>query len=451
MRGQPPAAAGRAARRGVRTSRGGALVLLLLATALAAALLAGAAALAIDDAPAVSRPPAPSAGDIAAGLRAVRELAAGARPRSSQDDGTPAPSVVLSQRALAWAFDQVANRALPSATRVELHPGAALLRSSIALPANPFGGWLNVEALLKEGGLPPEVERLRVGRLPLPGWLGDIALRSAVGRLDERLAAGSEGAAALRVLGRTLRGVGFRSGEARIVSEWDGEARERLVAALLPPARQQRARAYHERLVQATATAGPRQSVPLARLLAPMFALARERTAAGEPPAQENRAAIQTLALYVLGTGWNAFLPHAGAWTAPRRLVVTLAGRDDFPQHWLVSAAIAAEGGGPLADAIGLYKEIEDPRRGSGFSFSDIAIDRAGTRFGVRAVEAPAEVQARMAGGVSESDLVPDVSDLPEFMSATEFARRYGAVDSPAYRRMLATIEARVAALPALR
>ena len=39
-----------------------------------------------------------------------------------------------------------------------------------------------------------------------------------------------------------------------------------------------------------------------------------------------------------------------------------------------------------LSDVIGLYKEIEDSRGGSGFSFNDIAADRAGTRFGEKAV-----------------------------------------------------------------
>ena len=427
----------------------GALALLLVATA----ALAGAAALALDDAARVTRPAAPSAGDIAAALGALREWSgngATPAPPGRAAASPPTVSVALSQRAASWLLDQAANRRLPSATRVELLSGTALVRSSVAVPANPFGGWLNVEAVLREGELPPRVERLRVGRLPLPAWLGDLAVRRLVRDLDDRLARGSEEAAALRVLGRMVRGIAFRQGEARIAAEWDAAARGRLVAALLPPARQERARAYHARLAEVTA-AGPRQAVSLAQLLVPMFALARERSAAGAPAAQENRAAIQTLALYVLGSGWKAFLPAADAWPAPRRLAVTLAGRNDFPQHWLVSAAIAAEGGGPLADAIGLYKELDDTWRGSGFSFTDIAVDRAGTRFGVRAVEAPAAVQARIVAGVAEADLVPAVADLPEFMSAPEFARRFGAVGSPAYRGVLEKIEARVAALPVLR
>ena len=123
---------------------------------------------------------------------------------------------------------------------------------------------------------------------------------------------------------------------------------------------------------------------------------------------------------------------------------VTLDGRDDFPKHFLISAAIAAEAGSPLADAIGLYKEVEDSRGGSGFSFNDIAADRAGTRFGELAVKAPRKLQAALAAGVRERDFMPNVSDLPEFMPEAEFKTRYGGIGAPAYQKMMADIEARI-------
>jgi hypothetical protein len=61
---------------------------------------------------------------------------------------------------------------------------------------------------------------------------------------------------------------------------------------------------------------------------------------------------------------------------------VLLGGRVDFPQHFLVSAALVLEGSGTLSQAIGLYKEMLDSRGGSGFSFTDMAANLAGTRFG---------------------------------------------------------------------
>ena len=102
--------------------------------------------------------------------------------------------------------------------------------------------------------------------------------------------------------------------------------------------------------------------------------------------------------------------------------------------------ALAAEGTGPLSKAIGIYKEVADSRSGSGFSFNDMAANRAGTRFGELAVAKPQHLQALLAGGVQEADFMPDVADLPEFMGEADFKRRFGGVGQPAYTTMMAEI-----------
>ena len=127
---------------------------------------------------------------------------------------------------------------------------------------------------------------------------------------------------------------------------------------------------------------------------------------------------------------------------------MTLAGRDDFPRHLLISAALAAEGTGPLSRAIGVYKEVADSQGGSGFSFNDMAANRAGTRLGEWAVTQPQRLQAALARGVKESDLMPPWNDLPEFLPEAEFRQRYGGVGAPPYESMLAEIDRRVEALP---
>jgi uncharacterized protein YfiM (DUF2279 family) len=136
----------------------------------------------------------------------------------------------------------------------------------------------------------------------------------------------------------------------------------------------------------------------------------------------------------------------------PRK--VTLNGRTDSPQHFTISAALAAHAGSPLADAIGLYKEVDDSRRGSGFSFNDLAADRAGTRFGELATRSPAsarQLQQRAASGLREPDFMPHAADLPEYMPEAEFKRRFGGVGAPAYQGVMDDIERRVAACPLYR
>ena len=126
-------------------------------------------------------------------------------------------------------------------------------------------------------------------------------------------------------------------------------------------------------------------------------------------------------------------------------------GRGDFAQHYLVSAALAAEAGGPLADALGALKEVGDTRGGSGFSFTDIAANRAGARLGELAVRAPGRVQALLAGAPQDTALLPAVDDLPEFMGRREFEARFGGVGAPAYEAMISRIDARLDALDAYR
>jgi hypothetical protein len=185
-----------------------------------------------------------------------------------------------------------------------------------------------------------------------------------------------------------------------------------------------------------------------------MFALARERTAPQAAPAAalaENRAAILTLALLANNRGWASFMPAARDWTPIRPLRVTLFNREDFAMHFLVSAVLAIEGGGPLADAIGVDKELADARSGSGFSFNDIASDRAGTRFGLLVAKDPLRLQTALAQGLKERDFMPELADLPEYLREEDFIARYGGVGAPAYRQMMAEIEARLNATPLLR
>ncbi len=107
------------------------------------------------------------------------------------------------------------------------------------------------------------------------------------------------------------------------------------------------------------------------------------------------------------------------------------------------------EGGNLVSNAIGLMKEVDDSRGGSGFSFTDLGADKAGTRFGyqVTTPTSASHLQQRLANSVREQDLMPEVSDLPEGLSEPEFVQRFGGVDSPRYNQLVAKIDRRVAGL----
>jgi hypothetical protein len=94
---------------------------------------------------------------------------------------------------------------------------------------------------------------------------------------------------------------------------------------------------------------------------------------------------------------------------------------------------------------------MSDARDGSGFSFSDLAADRAGEMFGAMAAgsePSARRLQERLASGIAETDLMPPIDGLADNLSEAELERRFGGVGSPAYKAVTDDIRRRVAALP---
>jgi len=94
-------------------------------------------------------------------------------------------------------------------------------------------------------------------------------------------------------------------------------------------------------------------------------------------------------------------------------------------------------------------------RGGSGSSFNEIGANRAGARFGKvsskKSAPGARELAWALAAGVAERDLMPDTSDLPEYMPEAAFRRPFGGLGNPDYEQMIAKIEQRIDATPLLR
>lgn len=351
-------------------------------------------------------------------------------------------TLTLPQEELDLALNYVANRFAKGSSRVALLPGAVALSASFQVPDNPFGRYLNITAVLYETVGLPGFDHLQIGRLPVPAWLADSLLERTLQLLNAR--------EDYRIASDTIRRISVANGLLTVVYDWQDDLPDRIRSAMLPQEDQARLRLYQDALVALGSHSAMPTRISLAELMRPLFALAALRGADGDPVA-ENRAAILVLTFHANGKGLSAVVPAARDWPRPPPHRVLLDGRDDFTQHFTISAALAAYAGVPLSDAIGLYKEVVDSRGGSGFSFNDIAADRAGTRFGELAVgsrESARRLQRRLADGARESDLMPHVKDLPEFMAEAEFKRRFGGIGAPPYQQMMADIEQRIAALP---
>jgi hypothetical protein len=128
--------------------------------------------------------------------------------------------------------------------------------------------------------------------------------------------------------------------------------------------------------------------------------------------------------------------------------LTTLQGRNDWPKHYALSAALAVLEHPLISDAGGLMKEQLDALTGgSGFSFGDLTADRAGVRFASAATGSEPlakAMQSRLQNSFTVDDFFPLIVDFPENLTVDEFRRNFDAVGSRRYRQELRKIEKRL-------
>jgi hypothetical protein len=363
------------------------------------------------------------------------------------DPRTQTPDVVYSIQLDETELNRLLNYAVElrhvSGISAELTPGLAKVTATLAVPPTPFGHYLNISADVANvpGGI--RLQSLQLGSLPVPGVLADWTahLVHLWLRRDKTYATLADAFAQVR----------FEENQATLDYRWNPELLtqiERKSAELLiAPEDQVRMLAYAE-LINALVKHYPQGStVPLVKIIAPLFSHA---SAVGNHAAEENRAALTAVAAYLGGISLTRLLEgdSRSIQRAPR-VLLSLHGRRDSAEHFMISAALTVNGSSRLANAIGLIKEEEDASKGSGFSFTDLAADHAGVKLGERATgEAAERVQQKLAAARNDADLLPDFRDLPEFMPQAEFDRRFGPVGSPRYQKIIDGIDARLAAHP---
>ena len=182
------------------------LLLLLLVLALPLAL-AGAILLALEDRPLVARPAALGPAQIERARRILED----SDPRRLKPGAQR--TVSLSQQDLDLLANYFASRYARGGAQIALRPGVATVAASGELPANPVGRFLNVRASLRDAGaLPPRLEDVTIGRLPVPDWLANPLLDRAWAKLYE-----NEDIPSCRRIPRDVmlvllnRGLGFRT------------------------------------------------------------------------------------------------------------------------------------------------------------------------------------------------------------------------------------------------
>lgn len=347
------------------------------------------------------------------------------------------------QKDVDVAANYLVNHFAKGRAQVQLADRKALVQLSIPLPKRITDGYLNLDTTVVQTKGFPEFKSVRIGQVTLPDFLTGVMTTQLIQWLKRMPEFGT----ALEA----IKHVQLSPAQLSVLYHWDNSySKEDVGVSILDEAAQARVKRYHTLLVRNSQT-WKNRTVSLSQVISPLLNLAKQQ---GEDAVAENRALILATTFYVLGFPIQKFILETADWPRPVRKHITLDGRNDLAKHFIVSAAITAYADTVLSDAIGLYKEIEDARSGSGFSFNDIAADRAGTRFGEEATadqNTAKRIQILGASELKDTDMMPAWKDLPEFMSEAEFNKRFGGIHTRTYREMMDKIEARIARLRILR
>lgn len=356
-----------------------------------------------------------------------------------RSDGRPL-QLELSERDLELAGTYLLRRHAETNLKITIQDNRLHAKATLRIPGFPSRPYLNLQLSLREQAGHPNLVHLQVSEQVLPRALAKKLLNELLLRLHQT--------EEYRLARSIVDELQLHDGRLYLQYHWNPELARRARATFLkePPSARQVYRAELRRLLQQQNQDSP----PLTALLAPLFQLARERSSAGDPVA-ENRALLAVLG-YWATTGESLATQLIGQDSGPPlRFRARLNRRRDQARHFLISAALAANINDTAASLAGTLKELGDAEKGSGFSFIDLAADRAGTRFGQLAIASPefaSRLQQRMAAGVSDGDIVPAIAQLTEGVDLEEFRRRYGTPDSTQYQHVIDSIDRMIDACP---
>jgi hypothetical protein len=355
-------------------------------------------------------------------------------------------TLALSQRDLNLLLDYSLARTLNITSRAELKPASATLGMTYPLPDKYSGNYLNAVASLSQRTGELRVDALQLGRMRLPGWLVNPVWQLFHTNLLRY-------SAEYREVLQTVEEFRLERDQVLLVYHWQPELAAQLKSSgydlLFSADDKARVLAYHNELSR-LASDFPGQRVSLEKILPSLFTLASIRSDEPGDPQAENRALLQTLGIYVMGINADRFV-EASVKRGQHRMYLTVRGRHDLARHFTVSAALTVSAGSGLANAIGLFKELDDSRGGTGFSFDDLLADRAGVRLAELATKTPhyaRALQLRMRGQLSESDFMPTIDNLPPSIMELEFKQRYQDLDSEKYGLVDDEIERRIQRCP---
>lgn len=353
--------------------------------------------------------------------------------------------IELTEADLNLAGNYLLNRYSKSAADLDLKNDELRFIVTMTLPENRLGKYLNISFRLgnvKDSDL-PVITKFKAGKLLLPAKLAAFVIDTIIqhSSLNEYFILATRPIKAVAIDNQKLTITYYPNKDTLI------QARNFLTHT----GDSSTLNIYQQKLADIVAKHDPKWRLSLADLLRPLFELAYQRSTL-ETAIDENRIVISAINDYVNKQETTKLLSTPESTPATgQQYAAFLYKRIDLAQHFIGSAALTASVNKQAAQIAGEEKELSDAQGGSGFSFIDLAADKAGTRFGEMAISSPEnarKMQKAMSVIKDYSDFMPDPRDLPEHMNEADFKQRFESVNSPVYQEISKQIDARISATP---
>lgn len=195
----------------------------------------------------------------------------------------------------------------------------------------------------------------------------------------------------------------------------------------------------------------PQEKTSLSIYLQALLKEARKQSQTyGFAAEKENLSALFALAIQVEPGVFRHFVSKLNVrrLNASGKVIMALNSRQDLAKHFVYSVALHILAKKGISFSLGEIKEVIDTQKGgSGFSFSDIAADRAGIRFAEVAIDNAFSAQLLQEYSVVkliEPDIFPSIENLPDGLNQTQFNEQFSDIDSAKYQAVLAEIDRRI-------
>jgi histidinol phosphatase-like PHP family hydrolase len=343
------------------------------------------------------------------------------------------------------AISKLGTHLLPK-TSVMINTSRFGLSLSSSTSVSFLGGlgdyYINSRCLLVNNGASTIVEECQVGNLPIPSFLVDsfmngviyLVMGEEVSNTYKKLLAGAQYNDDYLTL-KAKKSKYFREEVNASINKVGDLASYYAQSSSVSP---ELVQIYINELTKVS-------SINLSDYFKALFTLAAKRSK-NSNAVEENTAIIWAVAVVF---GDYRFASLIGMQSSKRNIETPLLrGRDDLTKHFIYSAALQQLGDVNIGFSIGEAKELLDSvSGGSGFSFADLAADKAGLKFAEYITSSnnnAEQVQHLLKNIADESTFFPFIHDLPEGFSGGNFTRVIDSSESESYVKIATEVEDRI-------